>query len=97
MRITGLQILLSISSRTFSANNASYVAARAAILQSGCETERETNSYAVKIMNAAPIDPMGLASSFRKMLGELSKVQERRLVKTGQHIFPPYCYARAHQ
>ena len=68
MRITGLQILPSIATGTFGANNASYVAAPAAILQSSCKAERETNSCAVKIMNAAPIDPMGLASSFRKML-----------------------------
>ena len=83
MRITGLQILLSIASRTFGGNNASYVAARAAIPQSGCEAEHETNSYAVKTVSAAHIDPMGLAGFFRKMLASQAKYKSVGLSKLG--------------
>jgi beta-barrel assembly-enhancing protease len=68
VRITGLQILLSVATGTTSGTNASSVAGLAAILKSSREAENEADSYAVKTMGAAHIDPMQLGKFFKKML-----------------------------
>jgi beta-barrel assembly-enhancing protease len=83
VRITGLQILLSVATGTSGGTNASSVAGLAAIMQSSREAEREADAYAVKTMTAAQIDPIGLANFFRKMLADEGKHSGGALSKLG--------------
>jgi beta-barrel assembly-enhancing protease len=83
VRITGLQILLSVATGSSGGTNASSVAGLAAILQSSRQAEREADAYAVKTLAATHLDPMALASFFRKMLLSEGKPSGGALSKLG--------------
>jgi Zn-dependent protease with chaperone function len=70
VRIAGVQILLSIATGTSGGTNASSLAGLAAILKSSRDAEREADSYAVAILSAARVDPMGLKHFFEKIMAE---------------------------
>ena len=83
LRITGLQILLSVATGTSGGTNATSVAGLAAIMQSSRQAERDADAYAVKTMTAAHIDPIALGNFFRKMLADEGKSSSRTLSKFG--------------
>jgi beta-barrel assembly-enhancing protease len=83
VRITGVQILLSVASGTSGGTNASSIAGLAAIMRSSREAEREADAYAVATLTAAHIDSLGLKSFFEKMLAEDGKQTGGALGKLG--------------
>jgi beta-barrel assembly-enhancing protease len=83
VRITGLQILLSVATGTSGGTNATSVAGLAAIMRSSREAERAADAYAVKTMTASNIDPIALGNFFRKMLADEGKSSGGTLSKFG--------------
>ena len=73
VRIAGVQVLLSIATGTAGGTNASSLAGLAAILKSSRDAEHEADSYAVAILSAARVDPLGLKHFFEKIMTEEGK------------------------
>ncbi len=73
IRIAGMQVLISVATGTSGGNNASSLAGLAAILKSSRDAEREADAYAVALLSAARIDPMGLKQFFDKILKDEGK------------------------
>jgi Zn-dependent protease with chaperone function len=68
VRLTGLQVLISVMSGTNGGDFTSNVAALAALLRYSRDAEREADLYARETMDKASIDPMGLKIFFEKVL-----------------------------
>jgi beta-barrel assembly-enhancing protease len=83
VRITGMQILLSVASGTSGGTNASSVAGLAAILNSSRDAERAADAYAVSTLTAARIDPLGLKKFFGKVQAEEGRQKPGTLGKLG--------------
>jgi predicted Zn-dependent protease len=83
VRIAGVQVLLSVATGTSGGTNASSLAGLAAILQSSRDAEREADAYAVAMLSAARVDPMGLKHFFEKILNEEGKSPGGALSKLG--------------
>lgn len=83
VRIAGVQVLLSIATGTSGGTNVSSLAGLAAILQSSRDAEREADAYAVAMLSAAHIDPLGLKHFFEKVLAEEGKSSGGALTKLG--------------
>lgn len=67
VRLTGLQVLISVMSGTNGGDFTSNVAALAALFSYSRDAEREADAYARKTMDKASIDPMGLRTFFEKI------------------------------
>jgi Zn-dependent protease with chaperone function len=67
VRLTGIQVLISVMSGTNGGDFTSNVAALAALLSYSRDAEREADSYARTTMDKADIDPMGLRTFFEKI------------------------------
>ena len=83
VRIAGVQVLLSVATGTSGGTNASSLAGLAAILKSSRDAEREADSYAVAILSAAAIDPIGLKHFFEKIMAEEGKPSGGTLSRLG--------------
>ena len=83
VRIAGVQVLLSVATGTSGGNNVSSLAGLAAILKSSRDAEREADSYAVAILSAARIDPLGLKHFFEKIMAEEGKPSGGTLSRLG--------------
>jgi beta-barrel assembly-enhancing protease len=83
VRITGVQILLSVATGTSGGTNAGSIAGLAAILQSSREAERAADAYAVSTLTAAYIDPLGLKQFFEKILIDDGKNKGGPLARLG--------------
>ena len=83
VRIAGVQILLSVATGTSGGTNASSLAGLAAVLKSSREAESEADAYAVAMLSAAQIDPMGLKHFFEKILSEEGKPSGGALSRLG--------------
>ena len=83
VRIAGVQVLLSVATGTVGGTNTSSLAGLAAILQSNRDAEREADAYAVAMLGAARIDPLGLKHFFEKVLAEEGKPSGGALTKLG--------------
>jgi predicted Zn-dependent protease len=73
IRITGMQLLVSVATGTSGGNNASSLAGLAAILKSSRDAESEADAYAVAMLGAARLDPMALKHFLEKILKEEGK------------------------
>jgi Zn-dependent protease with chaperone function len=73
LRIAGMQVLISVATGTSGGTNTSSLAGLAAILKSTRDAEREADAYAVAMLSAAHVDPMGLKHFFEKILKEEGK------------------------
>jgi beta-barrel assembly-enhancing protease len=67
IRLTGMQVLLSIITGSDGGTLGSNVAALAAIMSYTREAEREADTYAQSALQNASIDPLGLRSFFEKI------------------------------
>jgi Zn-dependent protease with chaperone function len=83
VRVAGLQVLLSVATGTSGGTNTSSIAGLAAILRSSREAEREADAYAVAMLGAAHIAPLGLRRFFEKVLAEEGKSSGGALSKLG--------------
>ena len=83
MRVAGLQVLLSVATGTSGGTNTSSIAGLAAILRSSRDAEREADAYAVAMLGAAHIDPLGLKRFFEKVMAEEGKSSGGALSKLG--------------
>lgn len=83
VRIAGVQVLLSVATGTAGGTNASSLAGLAAILKSSRDAEREADSYAVSMLSAARVDPLGLKHFFEKIMSEEGKSSGSALSKVG--------------
>ena len=83
VRMAGVQILLSVATGTSGGTNASSLAGLAAILRSSRDAEREADAYAVAMLSAAHIDPLGLKHFFEKILSDEGKPSGGALSKLG--------------
>jgi Zn-dependent protease with chaperone function len=83
VRIAGVQVLLSVATGTSGGTNASSLAGLAAILKSSRDAEREADSYAVAILGAARVDPLGLKHFFEKIMAEEGKSSGGTLSRLG--------------
>lgn len=83
VRIAGVQVLLSVATGTSGGTNASSLAGLAAILKSSRDAEREADAYAVSILGAARIDPLGLKHFFEKIMAEEGKSPGGTLSRLG--------------
>ena len=83
VRVAGLQVLLSVATGTSGGTNAGSIAGLAAILRSSRDAEREADAYAMAMLNAARIDPLGLKHFFEKVLAEEGKSSGGALSKLG--------------
>lgn len=79
VRLTGLQVLISVMSGSNGGDITSNIAALAALLQYSREAEREADDYALSAMQKASIDPMGLRTFFEKI-----RKEEGSTSKSGQ-------------
>ncbi len=70
IRVTGLQLLLSVVSGGTASSSTANLAGLAAILRSSRDAEREADAYALSMMERARIDPLGFKTFFEKILGE---------------------------
>ncbi len=70
IRLTGLQVLISIMSGSSGGDITSNIAALATLLQYSREAEREADAFALDTMQKARIDPMGLRMFFEKIRKE---------------------------
>ncbi len=68
VRLTGLQVLISIATGTSGGDFTSNVAAIAALLSYSREAEREADAYARSTLDKANVDPTGLRSFFEKLM-----------------------------
>jgi len=68
VRMTGLQVLISVVSGSGGGDFTSNVAALAALLRYSREAEREADAYARNTMDMANVDPMGLKTFFEKIM-----------------------------
>jgi Zn-dependent protease with chaperone function len=68
VRLTGIQVLISVMSGSNGGDLASNVAALAALLRYSRDAEREADAYARATMAKANIDPMGLRTFFEKIM-----------------------------
>jgi beta-barrel assembly-enhancing protease len=68
VRLTGLQVLISVATGTSGGDFTSNLAALAALLRYSREAEREADSYARQTLEAASIDPIGLRRFFEKIM-----------------------------
>ena len=96
VRIAGVQVLISVATGTSGGTNASSLAGLAAILKSSRDAEREADAYAVAMLSAARIDPMGLKHFFEKILNEEGKSSGGTFVEIGNGVFHPSGYDGAH-
>ncbi len=83
VRIAGVQVLLSVATGTSGGNTASSLAGLAAILKSSRDAEREADSYAVAILSAAQVDPLGLKRFFEKIMDDEGKSSGGTLSRLG--------------
>ena len=83
IRIAGMQVLISVATGTSGGTNTSSLAGLAAILKSSRDAEREADAYAVAMLSAARIDPMGLKHFFEKLLTEEGKFFRRGSANLG--------------
>ena len=83
VRIAGVQVLLSVATGTVGGTNTSSLAGLAAILQSNRDAEREADAYAVSMLGAARVNPLGLKNFFEKVLAEEGKPSGGALTKLG--------------
>jgi Zn-dependent protease with chaperone function len=83
VRIAGVQVLLSVATGTAGGTNTSSLAGLAAILKSSRDAEREADSYAVAILGAARVDPLGLKHFFEKIMAEEGKSSGGPLSRLG--------------
>jgi beta-barrel assembly-enhancing protease len=83
VRIAGVQVLLSVATGTAGGTNTSSLAGLAAILKSSRDAEREADSYAVEILSAARVDPLGLKHFFEKIMAEEGKFSGGTLSRLG--------------
>jgi predicted Zn-dependent protease len=83
VRIAGMQVLLSVATGTSGGTNASSLAGLAAILKSSRDAEREADAYAVAMLSAARVDPMGLKHFFEKVLAEEGRFPGAALTNLG--------------
>lgn len=67
VRLTGLQVLVSVMSGTNGGDFTSNIAALAALFSYSREAEREADAYARSAMDKASIDPTGLRTFFEKI------------------------------
>ncbi|MFT3672136.1 M48 family metallopeptidase [Aestuariivirga sp.] len=70
VRLTGLQVLISVMSGSNGGDITSNIAALATLLQYSREAEREADAFALETMQKASIDPMGLRTFFEKISKE---------------------------
>ncbi len=82
VRVMGVEILLSIASGTSGTNTGS-LAGLAALMQSSREAERQADAYAVSMLSAAKINPMGLRNFFEKVLKEEQKPLSQAFSRIG--------------
>jgi beta-barrel assembly-enhancing protease len=68
VRLTGLQVLISVMSGSNGGDITSNIAALATLLQYSREAEREADNYALTAMQKARIDPLGLRIFFEKIM-----------------------------
>ena len=68
VRMTGLQVLISVMSGTSGGDFTSNVAALAALLRYSRDAEREADAYARQAMDKANVDPMGLRTFFETIM-----------------------------
>jgi beta-barrel assembly-enhancing protease len=68
VRVTGLQVLLSIATGSNGGGTASNMAGLAAILQYSREAERAADAFALATLTKAQIDPMGIKRFFEMVL-----------------------------
>ena len=83
VRIAGVQVLLSVATGTSGGTNTSSLAGLAAILKSSRDAEREADAYAVAMLTAARVDPLGLKHFFEKVLADEGKSSGGALSKLG--------------
>lgn len=68
VRLTGIQVLVSVMSGTNGGDFTSNIAALAALLRYSRDAEREADTYARETMDKANINPMGLRTFFEKIM-----------------------------
>ncbi len=68
VRLTGIQVLISLMSGTNGGDFTSNVAALAALLSYSRDAEREADTYARTTMDQASINPLGLRTFFEKIM-----------------------------
>ena len=68
VRITGMQVLISVMTGSNGGDFTSNMAALAALLRYSRDAEREADAYARDTMDKASINPMGLKTFFEKIL-----------------------------
>jgi beta-barrel assembly-enhancing protease len=68
VRLTGVQVLISVITGTDGGNTTSNIAALATLLRYSREAEREADAYAREAMNNAAINPIGLKAFFEKLI-----------------------------
>lgn len=78
VRATGLQLLLAIASGGNGGDTLSNLAGLATILRYSRAAEADADDYAVKMMTAAAIDPLGLKHFFERIVAEDGKKPEGR-------------------
>jgi beta-barrel assembly-enhancing protease len=83
IRVTGLQLLLSVVSGGSANSNTAGLAGLAAILRSSREAEREADAYAVAMLTAARIDPLGFKSFFEKVSADRPKIANQTISAIG--------------
>jgi beta-barrel assembly-enhancing protease len=83
IRVTGLQLLLSVVSGGSANSNTAGLAGLAAILRSSRDAEREADAYAIAMLTAARIDPLGFKSFFEKVSADRPAIANQTLSAIG--------------
>jgi predicted Zn-dependent protease len=83
VRAAGVQILISIATGGGGSDSISSLAGLAAIMRYSREAEAEADAYAVAMLSAARVDPLGLKHFFEKVMVEEGKSSGGALSKLG--------------
>jgi Zn-dependent protease with chaperone function len=83
VRVTGLQVLISVFSGSNGGDTASNLAALAAIFRYSREAEAQADAFAVDTMRKAQIDPLGFKRFFEKLLAQEGKSGTGPLARLG--------------
>jgi beta-barrel assembly-enhancing protease len=83
IRVTGLQLLLSVVSGGTANSSTANLAGLAAILRSSRDAERDADAYALSMMERARIDPLGFKAFFEKMAAEIPQIENKTVLALG--------------
>jgi beta-barrel assembly-enhancing protease len=83
VRVTGLQVLLSVATGSSNGDTVSSVSGLAAVLQYSRDAEREADEFALATLEKASINPLGFKRFFEKVLALEGEASSGTLGKIG--------------